>query len=96
MTRINDPQLTLLNMLVAAALHNDAFLPWAHIEAHLGSPENVWQVIHRLRDRGVKIRTFTRPRGDPWRGGYALAVPSDEALAAFEHSAGRLGFDVLS
>ncbi len=86
MTRLPDPKQLALKILLHAHDHYaHGVAPFATLEAALGSPENVWQVIHRLRAQGHEIRTHKCPRGDRHRGGYQLlrVVPR------------HIGFDVL-
>lgn len=87
MTRLLDPQHVALNVLIHARQHYAHGIAslWS-LEHVLGSRENVWQVIHRLRLAGHKIRTHKCPRGDRTRGGYQL-----QRLAAES----RLGFELL-
>ncbi|MBA7619133.1 hypothetical protein ES703_26469 [subsurface metagenome] len=87
MTRLPDPKHRALAILLHARQH------YAHgvasfwtLEQALGSADNVWQVIHRLRQAGHTIRTHKCPRGDRTRGGYQL-----QRLAVER----RLGFELL-
>lgn len=86
MTRLPDPQALALKILLhARARYVHGTAPFAMLQNALGSADNVWQVIHRLRQAGHKIRTHKCPRGDRSRGGYQLLRLADD----------RLGFNVL-
>lgn len=86
MTRLPDPRDVALKSLVHARAHYaHGVAPMAELEAALGSRENVWQVVHRLRLAGHTITTHRCPRGDRTRGGYQLV-----------RLAGRhIGFEIL-
>lgn len=92
---LDDPQAIALELLEKHRRFVHGICPFSELREALGSDENVWQVIARLRRQGYKIRTFPRARGrsfglTPWdskhRAGYGLTMKPSEV---------RVGFHVL-
>ena len=95
---LDDPQQTALNELLLARRYLSGISPFETLRHKLGSDENVWTVIKRLRRAGHKIKTFPRtrrrsygitPDGQRRHAGYALIMTAKEA------GHGRLGFNIL-